>query len=350
MAIPLGKSHMLDDVLRKLYANGAPKILMALVILLALSENVVIFSEAYSFIEIFSGKGWASRVMRTSGFTTAQMDILLTVPEMKSSVQNYMDLLTDAGFLLALTCILNGKTDNFLCLVGMVCSSFVTINKGTNKRYPYDALGDHAVSSVSQGNQLATRCALLLYSIVAMGGCFLLEQPRSSMLSWHPRIREVFLALKQVWSASWWMAHYYSVFPKRHIAWGNSQTIGKLDLGVLCRAYQKKLASLGKRSAKTYRSGDGKKRFVGTVHLKTSGNYPPRFGRKLARLHSEFCATRVVHEVHPNIAKMSGQDLFHLMDWNDLWEDGDMPSVLAWIRGNTHLQLGSWRPLFPTEL
>lgn len=113
MAIPLGKSHMLDDVLRKLYANGAPKaharvsfpdlpflsrvkilqsmspakqsvekglciilhrrfklfpiyfdfniertlkkhmasgtacqILMALVILLALSENVVIFSEA----------------------------------------------------------------------------------------------------------------------------------------------------------------------------------------------------------------------------------------------------------------------------------------------------------------
>lgn len=38
--------------------------------------------------------------MRTSGFTTAQMDILLTVPEMKSSVQNYMDLLTDAGFLL----------------------------------------------------------------------------------------------------------------------------------------------------------------------------------------------------------------------------------------------------------
>lgn len=68
------------------------------------------------------------------------------------------------------------------------------------------------------------------------------------------------------------MAHYYSVFPKRHIAWGNSQTIGKLDLGVLCRAYQKKLASLGKRSAKTYRSGDGKKRFVGTVHLKTSGS------------------------------------------------------------------------------
>lgn len=71
---------------------------------------------------------------------------------------------------LALTCILNGKTDNFLCLVGMVCSSFVTINKGTNKRYPYDALGDHAVSSVSQGNQLATRCLDVKCS-VSCGRC-----------------------------------------------------------------------------------------------------------------------------------------------------------------------------------
>jgi len=68
------------------------------------------------------------------------------------------------------------------------------------------------------------------------------------------------------------MAHYYSKFPKRQIAWANSPVVGELDLGTLCKKYVRKLATLGK-SAKTYVSR-GKKRFVGTKSLKSSEPIP----------------------------------------------------------------------------
>ena len=59
---------------------------------------------------------------------------------------------------LALAAILNAKMDNFLCVVAMVCSSYVTINKGTNKRYPFSPEGDTSMPSVQMGNILANRC------------------------------------------------------------------------------------------------------------------------------------------------------------------------------------------------
>lgn len=42
------------------------------------------------------------------------------------------------------------------------------------------------------------RTCLLAYAVVAMGGCFIIEQPRSSMFPWHPRARELFKNLPQV--------------------------------------------------------------------------------------------------------------------------------------------------------
>ena len=69
------------------------------------------------------------------------------------------------------------------------------------------------------------------------------------------------------------MAHYNSKFPKRHHAWSNSREIRLFDMGVLCREYQRKLATLGVKSSKTYISG-GRKRYVGTKHLKGSESGP----------------------------------------------------------------------------
>lgn len=59
---------------------------------------------------------------------------------------------------LALTCILNSKMDDALCLLAMVCTSYVSINRGTNKCRPERPLGDEAVPSVSIGNCLGARC------------------------------------------------------------------------------------------------------------------------------------------------------------------------------------------------
>lgn len=73
------------------------------------------------------------------------------------------------------------------------------------------------------------------------------------------------------------MGHYLSRFPKRHIAWANAETIGCLDLGTMCKQHMKLLASSGVKSARTYESG-GRKRFVGTRHLKQSESLVFQFG------------------------------------------------------------------------
>lgn len=71
----------------------------------------------------------------------------------------------------------------------------------------------------------------------------------------------------QVYSAAWWMQLYGSLTPKRHIAWSNSATVRKLDLGVLAREVREKLSSK-RKSSKTYKNKRGRKAFCGTRHLR----------------------------------------------------------------------------------
>ena len=58
---------------------------------------------------------------------------------------------------LALVTILNIRMDNCLVLIGLLCSSFVAINRGTNRRFPFDPLGDQRFEGVRTGNLLTTR-------------------------------------------------------------------------------------------------------------------------------------------------------------------------------------------------
>ena len=80
-------------------------------------------------------------------------------------------------------------------------------------------------------------------------------------------------------------------------------------------------------------------------------NYPPAFGKKISKMHSRLLSTRVLREATGEFYdQIDGQTLFSLLEWGDLWNDADMVSCLAWLRGNKHLNLGSWRDLFPSEL
>lgn len=159
------------------------------------------------------------------------------------------------------------------------------------------------------------RTCLLIYLITAMGGVWILEQPRSSLVSWHPRIRLLWKSIPkapkskpilwtnawehmllrsfmnnhyfgslccplhghpwQVWQAAWWAAHYRAPTPKRHICWANSPAIVHFDMGTLSRVLQKELAKKNNHAkpTETYSSG-GKKRFKGTKHLRATGPLP----------------------------------------------------------------------------
>ena len=69
------------------------------------------------------------------------------------------------GLRLALVTILNGKMGAFLCLMGLMCSSFVSISSGTHRRAPFDPLGRSEIPMVALGNGLASR-SLVSYNLL----------------------------------------------------------------------------------------------------------------------------------------------------------------------------------------
>lgn len=77
--------------------------------------------------------------------------------------------------------------------------------------------------------------------------------------------------------------------------------------------------------------------------------YPPRFGIQLLKIRRQLIDTRVPPPVVPDdVAAKDLQEFFRDMPWDDLHEDSNLRDVLFYLRGNTSLNLGSWRPLFPT--
>ena len=72
----------------------------------------------------------------------------------------------------------------------------------------------------------------------------------------------------QVFMASWWMALYGSLTPKRHVAYSNAATVRGLDLGVLRKHKREKLSKHKCKSSRTYKNKRGRKVFCGTRFLK----------------------------------------------------------------------------------
>ncbi|CAL1165907.1 unnamed protein product [Cladocopium goreaui] len=294
MAMNAEKSKKLDLLMGRLYTLGAPKFLLYSISLLALNPAIEIFTEAYGFVELFSGEAWTSRCMRNSHVKTASFDIRYGDPDRNPLKQDHMDLCTSAGFSLALLTILNCRWDHFLVVVGLVCSSFVTVSAGTHQRAPWSPFGNLNALFVETGNLLASRVCALILVISCMNGCWILEQPRSTQLMWLPRVRSTFRLLPEVFESSWWMALYGGLTPKRHIAFSNAKTIQILDLGKLLKEVRQRLSKHGYQSTRSYKS-KGRKVFSGTRFLKQTQTYPPRFARRVAKYYDRFCTQRVGH-------------------------------------------------------
>ena len=65
--------------------------------------------------------------------------------------------LSQSDLSLALLSILNMKFDSSLCVIGLLCSSFVAINAATHCRSMSSPLGDDSKPHVKLGNVLAAR-------------------------------------------------------------------------------------------------------------------------------------------------------------------------------------------------
>lgn len=337
------KKRRLNIVLQRLYLMAAPKVLSACILLLALNPATPVFGEAYGFLELFSGTGWVTKQFKAEGIPTASFDILLgdAVP----GKQDAMNLLSDAGFSLVLLTVLNCKMDDFFTLIGLVCSSFVTISQGTHNRAPFSPLGLECFQFVRDGNCLTSRVVLIILAITAMGGSWMLEQPNSSQVHWHPRIRLLWRLLPQVFEARWWACMYGAPTAKRHVGWSNCRTVKLLDLGRMIKKIHNQKGGI--KSTKTYRNRRGKKSFSGSKFLKSTGTYPPLFAKKLVHLYPRFCTKRslwfgtTLEETNSELSIF----LFQTQKWEetDWWDDANMKSVFCYLRGAKDLELGNLR-------
>ena len=124
----------------------------------------------------------------------------------------------------ALLAVLQGRPGQLAVVLAIVCASFVSICRATTQRSYLNPMGCAAVLGVQCGNLLASRpghpfkqacnliskqwystpcsfqvlflmywcrMAIIIYLIEAMGGKYIVEQPGSSLLWRHFRLREI---------------------------------------------------------------------------------------------------------------------------------------------------------------
>ena len=80
-------------------------------------------------------------------------------------------------------------------MLAPVCTSFCLVNVGTHQRSATNPLGNTDHLYIRNGNLMASRVALIVFLLTAMGIWVLLEQPMSSFMELHPRIAQ-------------WIAHF----------------------------------------------------------------------------------------------------------------------------------------------
>ena len=138
------------------------------------------------------------------------------------------------------------------------------------------------------------RTAMILGLLCALQGSFLLENPATSVLLLHPRLRFILGRMKEAgcpaphsqvclrtllflptrratkhaeaFKVTFWMRHYKSPSMKRTMVISNQRICGMLDKGQLFKNKKKKAIPTTKR----YLNAEGRRRFCGTSQLKQS--------------------------------------------------------------------------------
>jgi hypothetical protein len=165
---------------QRLVACGAPFLLVQMALYMA--DRVGQRGRTLDLVEMFSGEGMLSKSFQEAGCTVASYEID------KDPVM--CDLTTDIGMLHAVGLVLRLKVGGLLW-GGVPCSSWVWVNRATSRRTQNCPLGNPKEPSVRRANLLVVRWTLLVLLAVSRGCLWLCEQPMSSLMPEHPRLRRV---------------------------------------------------------------------------------------------------------------------------------------------------------------
>ena len=106
-----------------------------------------------------------TRCVRAYGYRTAALDVQYWNSFKKHrgkqkkacSRNNFFDIMTPAGFTAAIIACLGCKPDAHIAVIAIVCSSFVSISRGSTGRSYLAPLGWLNVWSVKIGNVMSSR-------------------------------------------------------------------------------------------------------------------------------------------------------------------------------------------------
>eukprot|EP00971_Amphidinium_carterae_P043524 856384-Amphidinium_carterae.1 len=156
-----------------------------------------------------------------------------------------------------------------------VCSSWVWINRATNKRSCSSPLGDVSVESVAKGNKMVSNLAGLCWLLAARGICFVIEQPQSSLLEHHPKWQRL-AAVLPLYKVGISMGRFGAETLKPTILYSQCAWLQNL------KSYQAQFASPTKQLCiKDHRGVTGGK------ELKGSQAYPAGFGQAMVRWYED---------------------------------------------------------------
>ena len=204
------------------------------------------------------------------------------------------------------------------CLLWLapVCGSWIFLCRGTTMRSMcgssgYDALGDERRAFVRNANMMVSRCALLIRLAIALGIIWILEQPLSSLLIFHPRMQDIAKEFV-VYQISLTMDRFGATTPKPTKLYSNAPWISEL---AGAEWYEDAMPDLDNLPTHYYyQNADGGVRVTGGPGLKETQTYTRRFGQEVRRTFSRNCPnkflTRPTIEQDPELLKSS----LHMVD------------------------------------
>ena len=164
----------------KLIEMGVPRALLEILLLLVVNPSLAM-AGPLDAAELFAGVASVTAGMRAQKLTCIPYEI---------KPSEHMDMLSCTGFGLALTLVLRmGMAGRGLLWMAPVCSSWVFMSMGTTMRTRWTPEGDSSVECVRKGNLMVCRCVLLAALAHAMNLTWIIEQPSSSVMVYHPRMQ-----------------------------------------------------------------------------------------------------------------------------------------------------------------
>ncbi|CAE7814559.1 unnamed protein product [Symbiodinium sp. CCMP2592] len=115
-------------------------------------------NETFDVIELYAGRARITRIARAAGYMAVAADQKYDPDE-----NSALNLNSSSGFVLAVLMVLSGSVEGAIAVLGIECSTFVEVNRGSSKRSELLPWGDEEVSSVYEANQATSRTMLWLH-------------------------------------------------------------------------------------------------------------------------------------------------------------------------------------------